>query len=314
MKADFNSTVTPFPINMLECKQWETHECFVASSGGVVPPMSDNVPILLVLLFTLLNCCLMFATAHLSLQSINGCRNSISSLRRLAINNECSWLLFTWKELPSNGIDGLVSSEDHYPGKNLQKQYFIDSRPTDYEVPSEALTRLKQGSSIADYQAEFEKLSERIDELPEKFLVGCFIVGLRDEIHLDVKVKQPRTLSDAIGVARLIEERNTLHWKADHSAQTPAIAPSPTPRNSSPGILGPPPSNKTNQPSPFSFRRITNQEARERREKGLSYYCDEKFLPGHHCQKPQLFMIEDIHLPPDDHHLNENAGFHPCGQ
>jgi hypothetical protein len=39
--------------------------------------------------------------------------------------------------------------------------------------------------------------------------------------------------------------------------------------------------------------RISTQEARERREKGLCYYCDEKFIPGHRCQRPQLFMICD---------------------
>jgi len=41
-------------------------------------------------------------------------------------------------------------------------------------------------------------------------LIGCFIAGLQDEIRLDVKIKQPHTLVDIIGVARLIEERNQL--------------------------------------------------------------------------------------------------------
>ena len=62
------------------------------------------------------------------------------------------------------------------------------------------------------------------------------------------------------------------------------------------GVLGPPPTSKVNQNvsnSTIPFRRITNQEARERRANGLCYYCDEKFVPGHCCQKPQLFMIED---------------------
>lgn len=25
----------------------------------------------------------------------------------------------------------------------------------------------------------------------------------------------------------------------------------------------------------------------------LCYYCDEKFIPGHHCERPQLFMLKD---------------------
>ncbi|KAA8520264.1 hypothetical protein F0562_014520 [Nyssa sinensis] len=74
--------------------------------------------------------------------------------------------------------------------------------PTDYEDPSEALTRLKQTTTIAAYQETFEKLSYRVDGLPESFLIGCFIAELRDDIRLDVKIKQPRTLTDAIGVAQ----------------------------------------------------------------------------------------------------------------
>lgn len=59
-------------------------------------------------------------------------------------------------------------------------------------------------------------------------------------------------------------------------------------------MLGPPPNQHLNQNpvTPLAtFRRITNQEARER---GLCYYCDEKFTPGHRCERPQLFMIEDL--------------------
>jgi len=62
------------------------------------------------------------------------------------------------------------------------------------------------------------------------------------------------------------------------------------------GVLGPPQGPRiSTSPSapPTSFHRITNQEARERREKSLCYYCDEKFIPGHRYQRPQLFMIWD---------------------
>ena len=60
------------------------------------------------------------------------------------------------------------------------------------------------------YQEAFEKLSHQVDGLPENFLNGCFIAGLRDDIRLDVKIKQPSTLADTIGVARLIEEQHQL--------------------------------------------------------------------------------------------------------
>ncbi|KAL5556185.1 hypothetical protein UlMin_038421, partial [Ulmus minor] len=177
--------------------------------------------------------------------------------------------------------------------------------PTDYEDPSEALTRLKQTTTIAAYQEAFEKLSHRVDGLPENFLIGFFIAGLRDEIRIDIKIKQPRTLADTIGMARLIEERNQLQRKPTQqnrflpASLTPKASPNPTA-----GVLGPPPTQRMNQSSnaqPATFRRITNQEARERREKGLCYYCDEKFVAGHRCERPQLFMIEDsLHMNTED--------------
>lgn len=86
--------------------------------------------------------------------------------------------------------------------------------PTDFEDPSEALTRLRQLTTVVAYQENFERLSHCVDGLPKSFLIGCFIAGLKDEVRLDVKIKNPRTLADAIGVACLIEERNSLQRRS----------------------------------------------------------------------------------------------------
>ena len=67
---------------------------------------------------------------------------------------------------------------------------------------------------MAAYQKAFERLSHQVDGPPKKILIGYFIAGLRDEIRLDVKIKQPYTLANTIGVVRLIEERNQLHKRA----------------------------------------------------------------------------------------------------
>lgn len=91
------------------------------------------------------------------------------------------------------------------------------------------------------------------------------------------------------------------------------IKPRTTP-NTMVGVLGPPPVQRTNQSSSntaISFRRITNKEAGERREKGLCYYCDKKFVSSNRCERSQLFMIEDSpQLNPSDdkdvQHAHEN--------
>ncbi|KAJ8752156.1 hypothetical protein K2173_003764 [Erythroxylum novogranatense] len=175
--------------------------------------------------------------------------------------------------------------------EELTRAIFKRFGPTEYD-PSEALSRLKQTTTVVDYQQEFEKLSHRVDNLPASFLVGSFIAGLREEIRLDVKIKQPRTLSDAIGVTRLVEERNLLQKK-----QSTTSKPSWSSKTITPSLLVPAPSAKTitgTNNSPPPFRRISGQEAKERRDKGLCYYCDEKYILGHRCNKPQLFAIEDV--------------------
>ena len=114
--------------------------------------------------------------------------------------------------------------------------------PTDYDDPSEALTRLQQTSTVAAYQEAFEKLSHRIDGLPKTFLVGCFIAGLRDDVRLDVKIKQPQTLADAIGVARLVAERNQLQKRLfDQSRFQSTVAAPRATSDSAPRVLGPTP-------------------------------------------------------------------------
>ncbi|GFY86884.1 alpha/beta-Hydrolases superfamily protein [Actinidia rufa] len=144
----------------------------------------------------------------------------------------------------------------------LTKAVLLRFGPTEYKDPSEALTRLKQTSTVAAYQETFEKLSHRVDGLPKNYLIGCFIAGLRDNIRLDVKIKQPRTLADITGVARLIEERNSLQRRWSSSSHTPGaiVTPKPTPNNAA-GILGPPPAQKLIT-TPNSFRKIISQGMR----------------------------------------------------
>nr|GEW07819.1 LRR receptor-like serine/threonine-protein kinase RPK2 [Tanacetum cinerariifolium] len=104
------------------------------------------------------------------------------------------------------------------------KALLVRFGPTDYEDPSEALHRLKQSTTVVIYQVIFERLSNRVEGLPESFLVGCFIGGLKDEIRLEVKLKKPRRLVEAMGMARLVEEKNNLARKPftpNHNVSNP---------------------------------------------------------------------------------------------
>ncbi|KAL5744237.1 hypothetical protein ACOSQ2_027353 [Xanthoceras sorbifolium] len=103
-------------------------------------------------------------------------------------------------------------------------------------------------TTVQSYQEAFEKLSHRVDNLPENFLIGCFIAGLRDDIRLDVKVKQPQTRANTIG------KKMTSNFRPSQALSTPRNSPPTAAR-----LLGPFPNQKL---SPH-LRRITGQKARE---------------------------------------------------
>jgi len=165
--------------------------------------------------------------------------------------------------------------------------------PTDYDDPSESLHRLKHITTVAAYIEAFERLSHRIDNLPESFLLGCFVGGLKEDIRLEMKLKKPRTMTDAMGLSRLVEEKLNLQRWVTSSTRVTSFNSLPKGPHSA-GVLGPAPSQRLVLPAPRPVRRLSGAEAKERQEKGLCYYCDDRYIPGHKCTKPQLFMISEV--------------------
>nr|GEV50805.1 transposon Ty3-G Gag-Pol polyprotein [Tanacetum cinerariifolium] len=180
------------------------------------------------------------------------------------------------------------------------KALLVRFGPTDYEDPSrpfigsnnppwwsfttEALHRLKPFIG-----------SNRVEGLPKSFLVGYFIGGLKDKIRLEVKLKKLRRLVEAMEMARLVEEKNNL-------ARKPFT---PNRNVSNPSILGPAPTTRLALPAPKPIRCLSNNEVRERRERGLCYYSDDKYTPGHKCSKPQFFMIGDAKETENENPTND---------
>ena len=70
----------------------------------------------------------------------------------------------------------------------------------------EALSKLRQVNSVAQYKGQFEALSDHIKELPEKCKLSCFLSGLKEEIRLPAKIFSPQNLSAAFGLAKIQEE------------------------------------------------------------------------------------------------------------
>lgn len=129
--------------------------------------------------------------------------------------------------------------------------------PMEYEDYAESLAKLKQTGSLRDYQKEFEKLSNHVTGLPESFLVSWLIGGLKDEIRVEVKMFKPTSLMAAIGLARLEEE-----WTSIKKQPSKSIFAKPASATIPPVV------------TPQPIKRISPEEAEERRQKKLCYGCD----------------------------------------
>lgn len=190
--------------------------------------------------------------------------------------------------------------------------------PKEFEDPAGALSKLRQTGTVTEYQKEFERLSNLVHGLSEEFLVSCFISGLRDDIQPGVRIFKPKDLLTAIELARLQEEQLCATIKtppSTFSTQHPnqQFRPSPyqqfrphsprpwlpqnhlssnsVPNKTQSSLLGPPPKSTPPKSTP-PFQRISANEMKERREKGLYYHCDEKYSFGHTCKNPRIFLLE----------------------
>lgn len=77
--------------------------------------------------------------------------------------------------------------------------------PSTYENHQAELFKLKQTGSIIDYQASFEKLGNQVVGLSHEDILNCFISGLIPEIQNELAIHKPVSISQAIGLAKLIE-------------------------------------------------------------------------------------------------------------
>jgi hypothetical protein len=167
--------------------------------------------------------------------------------------------------------------------------------PSQYEDPRGALFKLCQTGSVKEYQTAFEALANRIVGLPAPFYLSCFVSGLKPEIRREVLAFQPMSLTHAISLAKLQEDK--VNDKPNFSFNRRPNPPSITTPNST-FVSKPPYKTPTTPPlqphtppprNPTPIKRLTPQELQIRREKGLCYNCDDKFAPGHRCKR--LFNI-----------------------
>ncbi|GMI88056.1 hypothetical protein HRI_002474900 [Hibiscus trionum] len=174
----------------------------------------------------------------------------------------------------------------------IRKRFVV----TELESPEGLLTKLTQTATVEEYQTRFEDLVLRTHNLPDTFLTQCFISGLRADIKNEVLSQRVSTMSEAMQLARFHEARLSdlkrslgRGFGPKPSSPSPPAGPRTMPGRPPPLDSSPKPSHP-NAPQP---RKLSAAEAQARRDKGLCYYCDTKFVPGHRCTDPQLFLLDD---------------------
>ncbi|KAJ7960281.1 Ty3/gypsy retrotransposon protein [Quillaja saponaria] len=186
---------------------------------------------------------------------------------------------------------------------------------TAFEDPVAELVRLKHWGTVTDYQDKFERmLSQTV--IPENFAISCFLSGLHKEIETAVRCFAPQTLPQTMYLARLQEatfQELTKRHNPKPQCSYPNHKPPPLPTHK---LLThttmPPAAQKTrpdysaNRSNPYKpTRTMTQKEMDERRMKGMCYWCEEKYVPGHKCKRPQLYKIileakEELDIGYDD--------------
>jgi hypothetical protein len=217
----------------------------------------------------------------------------------------------------------------------------MDFGPSAYDCPRAALFKLTQTTSVSDYYREFNALANRVYGVSNEAFLDCFLSGLQNEIRRDVLALSPVSLPKAFALAKLFEEKYTTQPKHKYSpnnykgpntqnnyqSKISPITNKPDSTNpQSPQKTQLPPLLTTPNQKPLTIRNISPAEMQLRREKGMCYFCDERFSNTHRCPNRRLMMLqltggEDEKLDPDptiedpivqieeeiQHHLSLNA-------
>jgi hypothetical protein len=91
---------------------------------------------------------------------------------------------------------------------SLKAALHVRYRSTIFKDHFNDLMKLQQARVIRDYQFEFEQLLNRVEKLSVQQQLGCFVSGLKNTLRTEVQATRPKSVMEAIGLARLYKTRN----------------------------------------------------------------------------------------------------------
>ncbi|XP_015074567.1 uncharacterized protein LOC107018569 [Solanum pennellii] len=164
---------------------------------------------------------------------------------------------------------------------------------TDFDDPMDEIKKVKQIGCVKEYQAVFEMNLTRVN-LSQENAISCFIGGLKHELNLAVKVTNLSTLAQVYRSSRLQEAYiAAVRQPAQVNSQVNSRKFTEQRNYNSKPILPTPGFGGSNGPRGMNRRTLSAEEMNEKRSKGLCYFCNEKYIPGHKCKiSKQLYLLE----------------------
>ncbi|WVZ14456.1 hypothetical protein V8G54_012022 [Vigna mungo] len=184
-------------------------------------------------------------------------------------------------------------------------------QPTMLQNPFELLIGLRQSGLVEEYIEQFEQYAGFLKGIPQDYLVGIFLNGLKEEIKAEVKLYEPNNLLELMMKAQMVEEKVRIISKGGPSHVlrnnnvTKPISMTRSYSKDEGSSLGFTNSNSgrgessasagtfrsVNQSNRAPFRKLSQEEIQDKVKKGLCFRCDEKFGPNHICRNKQLHML-----------------------
>ena len=208
-----------------------------------------------------------------------------------------------------------VQRLDRYPFRDWTRQQL--EKPFGVQSSNnflKQLMNLTQTGSVLDYHAEFERLSAYFPEIASEVLETAYIRGLRHDIQQVLEMHSPIGLRQTMDISVQTEKYLFSIYESSKGNLTSRGTPIPQmadtgrdrnyqtnsgelfgyteerrlilPNGNKPnaqmdlGALSKPEAPRLKAP-PRRLIKLTEQEMQERRKKGLCFYCNDKFGPGH---------------------------------
>ncbi|KAK8949103.1 hypothetical protein KSP39_PZI005439 [Platanthera zijinensis] len=147
--------------------------------------------------------------------------------------------------------------------------------------------------------------------ISEEHAISLCLAGLREDIQYGVRMFYPKSLQETFSLAHLQEQQ--LSYRQRKSTFTVEDSYRREERGGSTSrpafrAAGPVP-NQSQQSSPAGGRnRVTSSEMDEKRRKGLCFWCDQRYTPGHKCaNRTQSYSLEVVVEAVDSNEVDEET-------